>query len=99
MVTPLSGTALDVSTKSEGGQRRLRKVASCCLDFGQRVQNSVFECNVNHEQWTRLKLRLLDLVDLDEDSLRFYLLGNNWRRRVEHFGTKPSKDLEGPLVV
>jgi CRISPR-associated protein Cas2 len=89
----------DVSTVSAEGRRRLRTVAGICLDFGQRVQNSVFECNVDMEQWTRLRFRLLRTVDLEEDSLRFYFLGNNWRRRVEHHGAKPSKDLEGPLIT
>lgn len=89
----------DVSTVSKAGRRRLRKVAQGCLDFGQRVQNSVFECHVNMEQWTRLKLRLLDTIDPEEDSLRFYFLGTNWRRRVEHHGTKSVPDLEGPLIA
>jgi len=89
----------DVSTSSEEGRRRLRKVAKICLDFGQRVQNSVFECNVDAEQWTRLRLQLLKMIDSGEDSLRFYFLGNNWRRRVEHHGAKASVDLEGPLIA
>ncbi len=89
----------DVATVSDEGRRRLRRVAKICLDFGQRVQNSVFECHVNMEQWTRLKLQLLRAVQLDEDSLRFYFLGNNWRRRVEHHGAKPTADLEGPLIT
>jgi len=89
----------DVSTTSDEGRRRLRKIALVCLDFGQRVQNSVFECNVNMEQWTRLKLRLLDVAELEEDSLRFYFLGNNWKHRVEHHGVKATVDLEGPLVL
>jgi CRISPR-associated protein Cas2 len=89
----------DVSTTSAEGRRRLRKVAKRCLDFGQRVQNSVFECQLNWEQWTRLKLGLLDILDPTEDSLRFYFLGNRWRDRVEHHGIKPSLDLEGPLIT
>ena len=89
----------DVSTTSPEGRRRLRRVAKVCLDFGQRVQNSVFECQINWEQWTRLRLKLLDTFDPQEDSLRFYFLGNRWRKRVEHHGTKPSVDLEGPLIV
>jgi CRISPR-associated protein Cas2 len=88
----------DVVTTTAEGRRRLRRVASTCLDFGQRVQNSVFECNVNMEQWTRLKIRLLTEIDANEDSLRFYYLGKNWRRRVEHHGAKPSLDVEGPLI-
>lgn len=89
----------DVATTTEDGRRRLRRVAATCLDFGQRVQNSVFECHVNWEQWTRLKLRLLREINADEDSLRFYFLGTNWRRRVEHHGVKPATDLDGPLLV
>ena len=89
----------DVSTETKDGRRRLRRVASVCLDYGQRVQNSVFECNVNWEQWTRLKGKVLAEADLTEDSIRFYKLGNKWRERVEHYGTKPSRDLEGPLIV
>lgn len=89
----------DVSTTSAEGRRRLREMAKACLDFGQRVQNSVFECNVTMEQWTRLKHRLLDILEPEEDSLRFYFLGNKWRRRVEHHGVKPSVDLEGPLIT
>lgn len=89
----------DVSTTTSEGRKRLRKVAKICLDFGQRVQNSVFECNVSWEQWTRLKIQLLRVVDPDEDSLRFYFLGKNWRRRVEHHGVDHSVDLEGPLII
>ncbi|MDH5758902.1 MAG: CRISPR-associated endonuclease Cas2 [Gemmatimonadota bacterium] len=89
----------DVSTTTDDGRRRLRRVAATCLDFGQRVQNSVFECNVNWEQWTRLKLRLLKEIDPEEDSLRFYQLGNKWRSRVEHHGRSTGVDLEGPLIT
>ena len=89
----------DVATTSEDGRRRLRRVAGACLDFGQRVQNSVFECNVSWEQWTRLKIRLIREIKPKEDSLRFYFLGNNWRRRVEHHGVDRGVDLEGPLIT
>ncbi len=89
----------DVSTASPGGQRRLRRVAKACLDYGQRVQNSVFECQVDPAQFAALKARLLDLIDPKLDSLRFYFLGSNWRRRVDHVGAKPAEDLEGPLIV
>jgi len=89
----------DVSTVEPAGRRRLRRVAKACEDFGQRVQNSVFECVVDPEQWARLRLRLMDLIDEEEDSLRFYFLGKNWRRRVEHVGAKPTVDLEGPLIL
>ncbi len=89
----------DVSTVSPAGRRRLRRVAKTCLDYGQRVQNSVFECIVDPTQWARLKHRLLKEMEPQEDSLRFYSLGNNWRGIVEHYGTKKSVDLEGVLVV
>jgi len=89
----------DVSTTTPEGRRRLRRVATRCLDFGQRVQNSVFECQLNWEQWTRLKLDLIELIDPSEDSLRFYLLGNRWRNRVEHHGVNPSLDFEDPLIT
>lgn len=89
----------DVATESTQGRRRLRRVARACLDFGQRVQNSVFECVVDPEQWTRLRLRLLDEFSVDKDSLRFYFLGSNHKGRIEHHGAKPSLDIEGPLIV
>ncbi len=89
----------DVSTATREGRKRLRRVAKTCLNFGQRVQNSVFECSVDPTQWTRLKLQLLAIHDPEEDSLRFYFLGRNWRPRVEHHGAKPSTDLEGPLLA
>jgi CRISPR-associated protein Cas2 len=89
----------DVSTTTPAGRRRLSHVAKACLDFGQRVQNSVFECQVDPEQWAKLRLRLMDLYEPAEDSLRFYFLGSNWQRRVQHHGTKPSVDLQGPLIA
>jgi CRISPR-associated protein Cas2 len=89
----------DVSTKEPAGARRLRQVARACSDYGQRVQYSVFECLVDPEQWARLKLRLLSLFDAKEDSLRFYYLGANFRRRIEHHGAKVSLDPEGPIIV
>ena len=79
--------------------RRLRRVAKTCLDYGQRVQNSVFELSVDPAQWAECRGRLIDEADLDEDSLRFYMLGTNWRHRVEHHGTKPGFDVDGPLLV
>jgi CRISPR-associated protein Cas2 len=91
--------AYDVSTKEAAGQRRLRRVAKACEDYGQRVQNSVFECIVDPEQWTRLRLRLLDEFEPDEDSLRFYFLGSNFERRIEYHGAKQQPDLTAPLVV
>lgn len=90
----------DVSTIDKAGQRRLRRVAKACLDFGQRVQNSVFECDVDPAQWTELKNRLIELIDEEQDSLRFYHLGANWQHRVEHVGAKPTLDLRNdPLIV
>lgn len=89
----------DVSTKSPEGQRRLRNVAKACLDFGQRVQNSVFEMKVDPAQWAVCKDRLLQLINSEEDSVRFYYLGNNWKRRLEHHGTKASYDIDGPLII
>ncbi|MCC9078489.1 CRISPR-associated endonuclease Cas2 [Litorilinea aerophila] len=89
----------DVNTTSEAGKRRLRLVAKQCRNFGQRVQNSVFECLVDAAQMKQLKHRLVGLIDPERDSLRFYYLGNEWRNRVEHVGTKASIDLEGPLIA
>ena len=89
----------DVATATAAGRRRLRRVARACLDFGQRVQKSVFECLVDPEQWTRLRQRLVEEFSPEQDSLRFYFLGSNWRPRVEHLGAKPTLDPEGPLIV
>ncbi len=91
--------AYDVATKDPEGQRRLARAAKTCLDYGQRVQNSVFECLVTPDQWVILKGTLIDLIDPETDSLRFYYLGRNWRHRVEHVGTKTTIDLDGPLLV
>ena len=91
--------AYDVNTETREGQRRLRHVAKTCENYGQRVQNSVFECLVEPAQWTKLRQRLTAIVDIDKDSLRFYFLGKNWRRRVEHVGAKPAYDPEGPMIV
>ncbi len=91
--------AYDVSTLTLAGKRRLRQVARACLDFGQRVQNSVFECEVDPAQWTHLRARLVALIDVKTDSLRFYRLGAEGRRRVEHVGAKPADGFEGALLV
>ncbi len=88
----------DVATGDAAGRRRLRRVARLCRDFGQRVQYSVFECQVDAAQWTGLRSRLVNEIDEQADSLRFYRLGANWRSRVEHVGTKPSYDPDEPLV-
>jgi CRISPR-associated protein Cas2 len=89
----------DVSTKTPEGKRRLRKVAQACEDYGQRVQCSVFECWVDPTNIAVLKNRLLDLIDLAADSLRFYYLGEQWRGRTEHFGSKAVHDPQGSLIL
>jgi CRISPR-associated protein Cas2 len=91
--------AYDVNVETTAGRRRLRRVAKICLDRGQRVQNSVYECLLDPAQWTVLRQRLVGEIDPGTDSLRFYYLGKNWKRRVEHIGAKPSYDPEGPLIV
>lgn len=89
----------DVNTLEEGGKKRLRQVARACEDFGQRVQFSVFEIEVDPAQWTRLRARLEGIIQPRFDSLRFYYLGANWERKVEHVGAKPAADLNGPLII
>jgi CRISPR-associated protein Cas2 len=89
----------DVSTLKPAGRRRLRRVAKVCLDYGQRVQNSVFECIVDMTQWTQLRHRLLQEYEETEDSLRFYFLGRHWKGKTEHFGIKTVLDLDGPLIA
>ncbi len=90
--------AYDVRTETAAGRRRLRRVARACLDYGQRVQNSVFECEVEPAQWVELRARLIGEIEPATDSLRFYRLGADGKRRVEHVGAKPTLDLEGPLL-
>ena len=89
----------DVSTGDKSGQRRLRRVAKTCKDVGQRVQYSVFECIVDPAQWAAFRQRLIDEINADADSLRFYFLGANWKHRIEHVGAKEAVDQEGPLIV
>lgn len=89
----------DVSVVSPQGRRRLRQVARICTNYGQRVQNSVFQCLVDSDQWVQLRAKLLRIFDPDEDSLRFYFLGNRWKSRVEHYGTKTVLDLDEPLIT
>lgn len=89
----------DVAIVTEGGPKRLRQVAKACLDYGQRVQNSVFECKVDTAQFTELRKRLLDIIDPKKDSLRFYFLGTKWGERVEHHGVKPAINFDDPLIV
>ncbi len=91
--------AYDVATSSERGKRRLRRVAKVCLDFGQRVQNSVFECKIDSAQFVELKSKILEILDLENDSVRFYFLGTEWDGRVEHHGTKQSLNMDGPLII
>lgn len=89
----------DVCTVDNAGKARLRRVAKACLDYGQRVQNSVFECTLDPAQWTALKQRLVDLVEPETDSLRFYFMGSNWQHKVEHVGAKATIDFEAPLMI
>ncbi len=89
----------DVKTSDQGGSKRLRRVAKACKDYGQRVQYSVFECILDPAQWTVLRQRLIDEIEEESDSLRFYFLGSNWKHRVEHIGAKESIDQEGVLIV
>lgn len=88
----------DVSTISSGGQKRLRRVSKACQNYGQRVQNSVFECVVDATQFAALKFELTGIIDKNHDSLRFYQLGNNYKTKVEHVGIKESIDLDSPLI-
>ena len=90
----------DVNMKEDpDGPRRLRRVAKVCKDYGQRVQYSVFECIIDPAQWTFMRDQLIDQIDVQKDSLRFYFLGSNWQNRVEHVGAKKAIDQQGPLIV
>lgn len=89
----------DVNTEDYDGRRRLRLVAKTCVNFGQRVQNSVFECLVDPVEFGQLRKRLESIIDPNKDSLRYYYLGSNWKRRVEHIGAKESYDPEGTLTI
>jgi CRISPR-associated protein Cas2 len=88
----------DVATTSPQGRRRLRRMAQACKNYGQRVQKSVFECNVESEHWVVLRDELLRIINPEEDSLRFYHLDENARARIEHVGVNEPVDFEGPLV-
>lgn len=88
----------DISTKDAAGRKRLQKISKKCQNYGQRVQNSVFECVVDSSQYTTLKLELTTILNANEDSLRIYQLGNNYKSKVEHIGVKESIDLEAPLI-
>lgn len=89
----------DVETTSPAGRKRLRQVAKQCVNFGQRVQNSVFECIVDPSQFAELRHRLESTVDKDRDSLRFYFLGTNWKKRIDHYGANETFDPEGLIIV
>lgn len=89
----------DVSTLDKAGRRRLRRVAKTCKNYGQRVQFSVFECLVDPAQWAVMRQKLIDEIDPQADSLRFYFLGSNWKRRVEHVGAKAGVEQDGPLIL
>ena len=89
----------DVSTATESGKKRLRKVAKECQNHAQRVQNSVFEANLDYSTFLKLKDSLEKIIDKDTDSLRFYYLGNNWERRIEHIGAKETYNSEEVIIV
>lgn len=89
----------DVSTTTASGRKRLRKVAETCLDFGLRAQNSVFECIVDPAQWEILKEKLLSIYKEEEDSLRFYFLGSNWKNRLEHYGKSRNLNIEDTFIL
>ncbi len=89
----------DVSTLTKEGRKRLRHVAKICQSYGQRVQNSVFECELDHSQWVKVKAELLNEINLQEDSLRIYLLGNHWHGHKEHFGTKKTFDIAEDVLL
>ena len=89
----------DVSTMDAAGKTRLRRVAKRCVDYGQRVQNSVFECVLDEAQYRMVQHQLEQIIDEEKDSLRFYNLGNKYHGKTEHFGAKPGYDAEGPLLL
>ena len=89
----------DVAVTTLGGARRLRNVAKQCQNYGQRGQYSVFECIVDPAQWVKFKNILESIIDKKTDSLRYYYLGSNYKKKVEHFGAKPSIDMDGPVII
>ena len=91
--------AYDVNTEDDAGARRLQKVAKKCMNYGQRVQNSVFECMVDAAQYRTMKEELCNLIDMHKDSLRFYKLGNSYKEKIEHFGAKSRYDPGGILMI
>jgi CRISPR-associated protein Cas2 len=89
----------DVNTQDKQGRKRLRHVAKKCVDYGQRVQNSVFECSIQPDQYVNLKSELTDIIDIEKDSLRFYLLGKNWTKRVETLGRDNSYNPDTDVLI
>ena len=89
----------DVNTEDADGKARLRKVAKKCKNYGQRVQNSVFECNIDASQYLMIKAELSKIIDTTTDSLRFYNLGNHYNTRIEHIGAKESYDADGTIII
>ena len=89
----------DVNTEDAAGRKRLRRIAKSCIDYGQRVQNSVFECLLDAAQCRILQAKLISIMDSDKDSLRFYYLGNKYEKKVEHFGCKHTYQPEDPLIL
>jgi CRISPR-associated protein Cas2 len=89
----------DVSTSNSDGKKRLRKVAKECQNHAQRVQNSVFEADIDYSSFLKLKDRLVSIIDEEKDSLRFYYLGNKWEKRVEHIGSKSTYNPEGVIII
>jgi CRISPR-associated protein Cas2 len=89
----------DVNTETKAGRKRLRKVADKCQDYGQRVQNSVFECIIEPAMFKLLQHQLSEIIDVEKDSIRFYFLGDEWRSRVQHIGAKKSIDIEKPMIL
>ena len=89
----------DINVTSDSGKKRLRKVAKQCVNYGQRVQNSVFECVLDAAKFREVQHKLEKIIDTEKDSLRFYLLGNNYKNKVEHVGAKASFDVEDTLII
>lgn len=89
----------DVNTEDTAGRKRLRRIAKSCIDYGQRVQNSVFECLLDAAQCRMLQAKLISIMDPDKDSLRFYYLGNKYEKKVEHFGCKHTYQPEDTLIL
>lgn len=89
----------DVNTETAAGKKRLRQIAKQCVNYGQRVQNSVFECKLDAAQCKMLQTKLLGIIDAEKDSLRFYYLGNNYENKIEHFGCKDTYMPDDPMII